>query len=127
MVEFALVAPILFLLMFAIFQVGIVYMQYQQVGFAASEGARCAAVARTAPVSTPACAPGATSATDAAVTRAIAKAPSLDLDAGDISVSSDSGWAMPGRVTVTVRHETEIPIINRHISLNATSKAKLER
>lgn len=127
MVEFAMIAPVLFLLMFAVFQVGLVYMQYQQVGFAASEGARCAAVARTAPVSRPACAPAATSPANAAVTRAIAKAPSLDLDAGDVTVSSDSGWALPGRVAVTVRYDTEIPIINKRITLNATSKAKLER
>lgn len=127
MVEFALVGPILFLLMFAIFQVGVLYLQYQQVGFAASEAARCAAVARTAPIERPACAPLASSPTNAAVTRAVAKAPSLQLTASDISVASDSGWEMPGHVTVRVTYASRLPVIGRSLTLRASSTAKLER
>lgn len=127
MVEFALVAPILFLLMFAVFQGGVLYFKYQQVGFAASEAARCAAVARNAPVQTPACAPTAASATDAATKRAIAQAPNLDLTADDVTVSSNSGWALPGRVKVTITHATSLPIFGTSITLTSSSSAKLER
>ena len=119
-----MIGPVLFLLMFGIFQIGVVYMQYQQVGFAASEGARCAAVARNAPAQTPACAPGVASITAAAQQRAIAKSPSLDLQASNVTVS---GGSFPGTVTVTVRYATELPIIQKDINLRASSTAKMER
>ena len=43
-VEFALIAPILILILAGVVQFGIVYSQYQVLQGAAREGARCAAV-----------------------------------------------------------------------------------
>jgi Flp pilus assembly protein TadG len=43
-VEFALIAPILILILVGVIQFGIVYSQYQVLQGAAREGARCAAV-----------------------------------------------------------------------------------
>lgn len=131
MVEFALVAPIVFGLMFGVFQLGVLYMKYQQVGFAASEGARCAAVARNG--NQPACAPTATSPQSAARLRAKAKAPNLGLSDADIAISSDSGYAVPGSVSITVEHDVTIPLLGwfggddtTAFTLRATSTSKLE-
>jgi Flp pilus assembly protein TadG len=129
MVEFALVAPMLFLLVFAVLQVGVAYMRYQQVGFAASEGARCGAVARTAPAKSPACAPTATSPASAAQSRAIAKAPALNLSASDVVVVAPSGWVSGGTVQVTVSKPWHVGILGfqKDVTLKATSTARLER
>ena len=131
MVEFALVAPIVFGLMFGVFHMGLLYMKYQQVGFAASEGARCAAVARNG--NRPACAPSATSPQAAARLRAKAKAPNLGLADSDVAVSSTTGYALPGTVSVTVRHDVSLPLLagfggadTTAFTLRATSTSKLE-
>lgn len=131
MVEFALVAPIVFGLMFGVFHLGVLYMKYQQVGFAASEGARCAAVARDG--NRPACAPTATSPQAAARFRAQAKAPNLGLTDADITITSDSGYALPGTVSVTVEHDVSIPLLGwfggadtSAFTLRGTSTSKLE-
>lgn len=130
MVEFALVAPILFGVIFLVIQGGLLYAQYQQVGFAASEAARCAAVARDG--NQPACAPSASGPEDAARTEAIANAPLLQLQDSDITVNGGD-WSVPGSVSVTVRHPAELPILQifgvegTAFELEATSTARLER
>lgn len=48
MVEFAMVLPVILLLLFGALQFGIAFWKFQQVSHAASQGARVAAVSRTA-------------------------------------------------------------------------------
>ena len=47
MVEFALVLPVLMLVLFACLRIGLAYFSYEQVGSAANAAARAAAVSRS--------------------------------------------------------------------------------
>lgn len=99
MVEFALVLPILIVILFAVVEFGLAFWTYQQVSAAASEGARRAAVSRTAP--------DAESRTQQAVRDA---APGLDADLMVIDVVGESGNA-GDPVTVTLRYPQDISIL----------------
>jgi Flp pilus assembly protein TadG len=127
MVETAIVLPIGILLIFGVLQFGVAYTRYQQVAFAASEGARCAAVARQAPTQVPACATAATSGTDAARIAAKKRAGMLNLTDGDITVTTSNSWAFPGTVTVTVTKTQTVPVLGATYTLKAASTARLER
>ncbi len=102
MVEFALVAPLLFLILFGIVQFGVAFMHSVALTDAVRAGARKAAVSRTAtdPVA----------ATDSAI---LASAPDLDsstLSSG-ITVTTSSGWTSGGSVTVTATYPYSINIL----------------
>jgi Flp pilus assembly protein TadG len=102
MVEFALVAPILFLILFAIVQFGIVFMNSVALTDAVRTGARKASVSRTAA--------DPTGATQSAVLGA-----ATDLDqstlASRITVATSGGWTQGGSVTVSATYPYSIDIL----------------
>ncbi|MCW2962480.1 MAG: hypothetical protein JWM90_2867 [Thermoleophilia bacterium] len=98
MVEFAMVLPILCVILFAVVEFGQAYWSYQQLSAAASEGARKAAVSRTNPDRT------------AAVTSAVKNA-APSLKASDVDVSISSSWTPGQSVSVTAQYEDPITIM----------------
>ena len=98
LVEFALVLPILLVLLFSVIQLGIVYKDYLALTDAARAGARKAAVARlnSDPQAT------AVSAVDAA---------SADLVQSKLAVSVDSTWQQGHDVTVTADYPYAISVL----------------
>ena len=100
MVEFALVLPVLCLVLFAVIEFGLAFWTYQQVSAAASEGARRAAVSRTM-------GPGAAAA--AAEQAARNASPNLEADQMDVDVVS--GWNAGDTVTVSVRYPQDITVM----------------
>lgn len=99
MVEFALVAPILALLLFGVIQFGIAFNSYVTITDAARAGARKAAVSRQA--SCPTC-----EAIDAV------KASAQNLDQQKLNVSvSPAPWPAASDVTVTVKYPYSIHIL----------------
>ncbi len=121
MVEFALVAPLLFLILFAIVQFGLTFMHSVTLTDAVRVGARKAAVSRSAadPVS----------ATQAAVLGA-----ANDLDKttlgqpGRITVTTGaSGWVQGGSVTVTATYPYSIDILGIVVASGDLHSATTER
>src|SRR5579885_3034732 len=102
MVEFALVAPLLFLILFGIVQFGVAFMHSVALTDAVRAGARQAAVSRTLadPVG----------ATDNAVVGAAADLNSSTLSSR-ISVTTSSGWTAGGSVTVKATYPYSINIL----------------
>jgi Flp pilus assembly protein TadG len=98
MVEFALVLPILVLLLFSVIQLGMVYKNYLALTDAVRAGARKAAVARLSgdPQGT------AVSAVDAAAT---------DLNASKLAVQVDSTWQQGQDVTVSASYPYDISVL----------------
>lgn len=94
-VEFALVLPILVLLLFGIVQFGMIFNQWQQLEHATREGARWASLQH--------------SAADVRST-VMAAAPSLGLNAGDITVSPADPTGLPLGTPVTVTSNIVVPV-----------------
>ena len=119
-VEFALVAPILIVLVLAIIQVGVAFHNYVTITDAARVGARKAIVVRFNGGSlTPA-----TTATRNAAS---------DLDQSKLGVSiTSTSWTTPGStvtVTTTYPYSIDIPLLGVPVvsgSLTATAKESLE-
>ena len=98
LVEFAVVANILVVLLLAIMQFGIVWMNYIAVTDAAREGARRAAVNRSS---------GQATMVSAATAAARAATPSLQQSNLNITVTSQSGTLEPGRPD---RGDRQVPV-----------------
>lgn len=101
-VEFALVLPILVLILFGVFAFGRAFWTYQQLSAATSEGARRAAVSRT------------NSDKTTAVTNAVKNAaPSLNANKITVSISPDgsSTWTSGSSVSVTAKYPEQIKIL----------------
>ena len=116
LVEFALVLPILVLLLFSVIQLGIVYKDYLALTDAVRAGARKAAVARLSgdPQGT------AVSAVDSAA---------ADLDASKLGVEVDSTWKQGQDVTVTGTYPYEISVLGIVVksgTLNTTVTERVE-
>lgn len=94
LVEFAVVAPLLFLLLFGVIEFGRAIVTYTGVNTAAREGARYAATVGDSPTS-----PGTLRYydCDGIIDAARAKAVLVDLDAGDVTITYDTG---PGSSTI---------------------------
>jgi len=118
MVEFALVAPILFMILFAIIQFGIVFMNSVALTDAVRTGARKASVSRASA--------DPTGATQSAVLNA-----ATDLDqstlAGRISVSAPGGWTQGGSVTVSATYPYSIDILGIVVASGDLHSATTER
>lgn len=118
MVEFALVAPLLLLILFAIIQFGIVFMNSVALTDAVRIGARKAAVSRTAA--------DPTAATQAAILGA-----ANDLDkttlSGRISVATPGGWTQGGSVTVSATYPYSINILGIVVASGDLHSATTER
>lgn len=117
-VEFALVAPLLLLILFAIAQFGIAFMHSLALTDAVRAGARKASVSRSAadPVG----------ATQSAVLGA-----ATDLDqstlSSRISVSTPGGWTPGGSVTVSATYPYSINILGIVVASGDLHSATTER
>jgi Flp pilus assembly protein TadG len=124
MVEFALVAPILLLLVFGIVQLGILFNNYETLTDAVRAGARQAAVSRT--LSDP---------TGTAVNRVRTAAANLDTSPGVLDVTVDpydpkSGthsWAQGGDVTVTATYPYSISLLGIVVKAGKLTSQTTER
>jgi len=118
MVEFALVAPVLFMILFAIIQFGIVFMHSVALTDAVRTGARKASVSRASA--------DPTGATQSAVLNA-----ATDLDqstlASRISVTTSAGWTQGGSVTVTATYPYSINILGIVVASGDLHSATTER
>ena len=118
LVEFAVILPVLLMVLWGIFQFGIAFNDYIQVTSAAREGARKAAVSRSRPAG------GA--ATSAAIAAAQGVAPDLHLSTSQITVTPANNWQAGTDVTVTVKYPYKINIIGRvDGSANLTSSTTM--
>jgi|1186.fasta_scaffold20544_4 Flp pilus assembly protein TadG len=120
LVEFAILLPVLLLLLLGIVQFGLAFNNYIQVTSAAREGARKASVSRSL---------GSAAATTAARTAAKGAAPGLSLQDSQITVTAPGAWVQGTEVQVTVRYPYSISIIGRVVksgNLSATSHFRIE-
>jgi Flp pilus assembly protein TadG len=103
MAEFAVVLPILVVLLLGIVQFGILFNNYVTLTDAARAGARAAAVARQSgdPVG--------------AATSAV-RASGADLNQGNLAVNVSSGWAPGSPVTVTATYPYSISLLGWVVS-----------
>ena len=119
-VEFALVAPILVVLLLGIIQVGIAFHNYVTLTDAARAGARKAIVARF-------------SGGKIDDAKAAVRASAADLNQDDLNVDvTDPAWNTPGStvtVTATYPYTINIPLLGLTLvkgNLTATAKEQLE-
>lgn len=115
MVEFALVAPLLLVIVFAVIQFGILYNNYVTITDAARTGARKGAVSRLA-----------ASPTGAAVAAARASAPGLDQAKLTVTVAATS-WEHGGDLTVTTRYPYNINLLGWVVRSGSLTSATTER
>jgi Flp pilus assembly protein TadG len=101
-VEFAVILPVLLMILFAILQFGIVFNNYIQVTAAAREGARKAAVSRSL---------GTAAAETAATTAAKAAAPGLKQTSITVTYPNSPTFAQGSDVTVQVTYPYSISIL----------------
>jgi Flp pilus assembly protein TadG len=114
LVEFALVAPILFLILFGIVQFGIAFKHSIALTDAVRAGARKATVSRT--LADP------TSATKSAVLNAAS-----DLNPSKVNVTVASSWTPGANVTVTATYPYAINILGIVVASGDLHSATTER
>ena len=114
MTEFALVLPVLALILFAVIQFGIVFNNYVQLTDATRAGARKAAVSRQ--TSDP-------SGTAVAAVRSSAK----DLKQSDLSVTVSSTWQPTADVSVTATYPYSISLLGMVVKSGRLSSTTTER
>ena len=98
MVEFAVVLPVMLVILFAIIQFGITFKNYLSLTDAVRAGARVAAVSRQAP-----------DPVGDATTKVYAAA--ADLDASKLNVSVESTWEPGEKVSVTATYPYSINVL----------------
>jgi Flp pilus assembly protein TadG len=119
LVEFAMVLPLLALLLFAVIQFGIVYNNYISLTDAVRAGARKAAVSRqTLDPSGP------VGVTKQAV---IAAGSDITISAADVTVSTPDGWNAGEDVTVTATHAYSINLFGIVVASGNLSSKTTER
>ncbi len=99
-VEFAMVLPVLCLILFGALQFGIAFWQVQQVSHAASAGARMASVSRTA-----------ADRDQRIVTAVVDGSPDLNLSATNVGVAST--WSPGDEVTVSVSYPITLTVLGK--------------
>jgi Flp pilus assembly protein TadG len=116
MTEFALVLPILALLLFGIIQFGIVFNNYVTLTDATRAGARKAAVARQLPSPSAACV-------------AAVRGSASDLDQTKLSPTCTpaSAWAPGTDVTVTATYPYSISLLGMVVKAGSLSSSTTER
>jgi len=119
LVEFAMVLPLLALLLFAIIQFGIVYNNYVSLTDAVRAGARKAAVSRQTTDPT-----GPVGVTKQAV---IDAGSDITIASGDITVSTPDGWNPGEGVTVTATHPYSINLFGIVVASGNLSSKTTER
>jgi Flp pilus assembly protein TadG len=120
--EFAVILPILLLVLFAIFQFGVIFNNYIQVAAAAREGARKGAVSRT----------GGNCAwvTSAVQTSAQNAAPGLGLTAAQIAVAdtcTNNAVQAGNDITVTVSYPWSVSLLGQVVASGNLSSATTMR
>jgi Flp pilus assembly protein TadG len=118
MTEFAIVVPILLLILMGIMQLGIVYNNWVSLTDAARAGARKAAVCRTG------CSPDGSSA---AVSAAKASAPNLNWTSGCASVTVSSSWTQGSDATVTANYPWSINVMGVVVASGCMTATTTER
>jgi Flp pilus assembly protein TadG len=117
-VEFALVLPVLVLMLFGIIQFGLIFNQWQQLEHATREGARWASLQNSA----------------AAVrSTVIAAAPTLGLTAADITITPPNPTGLTLGTPVTVTSQIDVPVftpgllgMDPNVQLTATATQRSE-
>lgn len=115
MVEFAIVVPILLLLVFGIIQFGILFNHYQTLTDAVRVGARQAAVSRPLPDPT------------GAATARVRSAARTSLDDAKLEVEVTSSWVQGSDVTVRATYPYEINIIGLVVKSGRLTSETTER
>jgi Flp pilus assembly protein TadG len=119
-VEFAVILPVLLLILFAILQFGLIFNNYIQVTAAAREGARKAAVSRSL---------GTAAAETAATASAKAAAPGLKQTSIQVSYPNNPSFAQGSDVAVKVTYPYSISllgIIVKSGTLSSTTTMRVE-
>jgi Flp pilus assembly protein TadG len=114
MTEFAIVLPILALLLFSVIQFGIAFNNYITVTDAVRAGARKGAVGRRLPNP------------QAAVTTAVRNA-ATDLKSSDLQITVNSTWAQGSDVTVTATYPYSINLLGVVVKKGRLSSSTTER
>ena len=115
MVEFALVVPILCLILFGVIQFGVLYNDYVTVTDASRVGARKAAVSRHA-------------ASPAGEAEAAARASAQDLDQAELDVLvTTPSWEHGSPVTVEATYPYEIDLLGFVVASGELSSETTER
>ena len=114
MTEFALVLPVLALILFAVIQFGIVFNNYVTLTDATRAGARKAAVSRQS-----------SDPVGAAV--AAVRASARDLKQSDLSVSVTSNWQQEDDVAVTATYPYSISLLGMVVKSGRLSSTTTER
>ena len=110
MAEFAIVLPVLCVLLFAIVQLGIVFNNYVTLTDAVRAGARTAAVSRN-------------DANPTGATTTAVRSSAADLNQTNLAVTVNSGWAAGTDVTVTATYPYSVSLLGWVVaSGNLTSK-----
>jgi Flp pilus assembly protein TadG len=114
MTEFALVLPVLALLLFAVIQFGIVFNNYVTLTDATRAGARKAAVSRQ-------------TSDPVGVTVAAVRSSGKDLKQSDLSVSVTSTWQPTADVSVTATYPYSISLLGMVVKSGRLSSTTTER
>jgi Flp pilus assembly protein TadG len=118
MAEFALVLPVLAILLFGVIQFGIVFNNYLAVTDAVRAGARQAAVARYLPAGD----------REAVVeAKVYASADSLDESKLDVTVTPSDGWAPGSDVTVEASYPYSINLLGKVVKDGFLTSKTTER
>jgi Flp pilus assembly protein TadG len=116
-VELALILPVLITILYAAVQFGQVYLQYQEVSAATSEGARRASTMATVAD------PGRTSTIVATVRGGTSVGTTAAFDSSGLGVSVSSTWTPGAPVTVTSTYPASVSILGITLfSGNLTTK-----
>jgi len=116
MTEFAIVAPILLLILMGIMQLGVVYNNWVTLTDAARAGARKAAVCRSG------CSPDATTAATNAVKNSAA-----NLNQANLGVTVTSTWAQGADATVTATYPWAINVMGVVVASGTMTATTTER
>lgn len=114
MVEFALVVPLLLVILFAVVQFGVVYNDYVTLTDATRAGARKAAVSRQA-------------ASPASVTEQAVRDSAPGLDQGELDVSVSAIWEHGEDVTVSASYPYEIDLLGFVVASGELESETTER
>jgi Flp pilus assembly protein TadG len=114
MTEFALVLPVLALLLFAVIQFGIVFNNYVTLTDATRAGARKAAVSRQAP-------------NPAAVAEAAVRGSATDLKQSSLTVTINSTWKPSDDVVVTATYPYKVSLLGFVVKSGRLSSKTTER
>lgn len=116
MVEFALVLPVICLLLFGVIQFGILYKDYVTITDAARAGARKAAVSRL-------------ESSPEGVTEAKVRAAAADLDQAKLAVAvvANPAWEHGADVTVEAKYPYEVNLLGLVVASGQLKSTTTER